>query len=78
MSTGNCLISYRRKFLRRNRKPLSETEAPEDAVENHAILVSLEGMQVSYPFPSTTTDPPKTISSAMLASWFFHCEKART
>ena len=61
-----------------NRFPKAKALEVEDAVENNAILVSLEGMQDFLPVPGRQPQSsPKTLRLAVLASWFFHCEKAR-
>jgi len=57
-----------------NRFPKARQGA--DPVENKAILVSLEGMQNFLP-GKEPQNPVKTLRLAVLASWAFHCNKAR-
>jgi DNA uptake protein ComE-like DNA-binding protein len=58
-------------------KEVSPAITVRQAVENRAILVSLEGMQDFLPPGKKTQDTPKKLRLAVLASWTFHCEDAR-
>jgi hypothetical protein len=61
-----------------NRFPNAKALEVAHPVENHAILVSLEGMQDFLPVPGRQPQTSaKTLRLAVLASWSFHCEKAR-
>ncbi len=61
-----------------NRFPDAKPSELESHVENKAILVSLEGMQDYLPIPGKQPQTSaKKLRLAVLASWAFHCEKAR-
>ena len=61
-----------------NRFPDAKPSELEAHVENKAILVSLEGMQDYLPIPGKQPQTSaKKLRLAVLASWAFHCEKAR-
>ena len=61
-----------------NRFPRAKAIDGEGPAENRAILVSLEGMQDFLPVAGRPSqNSAKTIRLAVLASWSFHCEKAR-
>jgi hypothetical protein len=61
-----------------NRFPKAKEAQGGDPIENSAVLVSLEGMQDFLPVPGKQSQRSvKTLRLAVLASWGFHCEKAR-
>lgn len=58
-------------------KELSPVVTVRQAVENRAILVSLEGMQDFLPPGKQAQGAAKKLRLAVLASWAFRCEEAR-